>query len=174
MKTNCVRCGVSVENVALFRTSPKGEMDPDMMCISCIEKTEPELAKNTREDFGKITDDLQGVSFAMFNEQNIQNFDPQQKYFREKLFPIAKVPVAYGDANEFQKMWFDSVEQISGEVPCTYCDEKIPNGIISRIEHTTKCSGEEKRIEECIRNFSRETGIPYKALKEFCDQMKRK
>lgn len=45
----CIKCGCSCTERMLHRTTPKGQ-DPDWMCMPCIEKHEPELAKNIKQD----------------------------------------------------------------------------------------------------------------------------
>lgn len=45
----CIKCNCSVMDRPLSRTGPFGE-DPEWMCMPCIEKHEPELAKNIKED----------------------------------------------------------------------------------------------------------------------------
>ncbi len=47
----------------LHRTSPKGIAEKNWMCLPCIEKQEPELAKNIKEDFieSPILKDLEDI-----------------------------------------------------------------------------------------------------------------
>jgi len=46
----CTICGISCFQKMLHRTNPIGDSNPKWMCIDCMTKKEPELAKNTRED----------------------------------------------------------------------------------------------------------------------------
>lgn len=47
----CKICGVSVQQEVLHRTNPKGQIPARWTCMPCIEKHEPELAKNIKQDF---------------------------------------------------------------------------------------------------------------------------
>lgn len=46
----CEKCGISVNEAMLYRTSPFGETAANWWCMPCIEKYESELAKNIKED----------------------------------------------------------------------------------------------------------------------------
>lgn len=46
---NCIKCKCSVFDKALHRTNPIGQ-EGGYMCMACIEKYEPELAKNIKSD----------------------------------------------------------------------------------------------------------------------------
>lgn len=46
----CVICGVSVQKTILHRTNPKGQINAGWTCIKCIERDEPELAKNIKQE----------------------------------------------------------------------------------------------------------------------------
>jgi len=46
----CIKCGCSCAERMLHRTKPKGQMNAGWMCLPCIEKDEPELAKNIKQD----------------------------------------------------------------------------------------------------------------------------
>lgn len=63
---NCKKCGVSVFDKPLSRTNKKGEDDAGWMCESCINKYEPELYKNLKEDGDfLITNDI----FNIINDE---------------------------------------------------------------------------------------------------------
>lgn len=49
MAVTCIVCNCSVIDKPLHRTQPKGQ-SPNFMCIDCIKKQEPELAKNILEE----------------------------------------------------------------------------------------------------------------------------
>lgn len=57
MSQNCKNCGASVFDVPLNRVNPLGEIGI-FWCESCIEKEEPELHKNLKEDESDIEHDL--------------------------------------------------------------------------------------------------------------------
>lgn len=44
----CIKCNDA--QAILHRTSPIGETPANWMCMKCIEKNEPELAKNLKDD----------------------------------------------------------------------------------------------------------------------------
>lgn len=46
----CIICGISVRKTILHRTNPKGQMPAGWTCLPCIEKKEPELAKNIKQE----------------------------------------------------------------------------------------------------------------------------
>jgi Zn-finger protein len=54
----CIKCGCSMFDRMLHRTNPVGQSDAGWMCMPCIEKHEPELAKNLKgeADFGVVED----------------------------------------------------------------------------------------------------------------------
>lgn len=57
----CTNCGVGIDKRPLHRTKPKGQTDAGWMCMPCIEKSHPELAKNIKEDqtdFEKMVPDI--------------------------------------------------------------------------------------------------------------------
>jgi hypothetical protein len=45
----CIKCSCSMNQKMLHRTQPLGQ-NAEWMCIDCIEKYEPELAKNIKGD----------------------------------------------------------------------------------------------------------------------------
>lgn len=45
----CKRCGISMSKRMLHRTGPIGE-DPEWMCMPCIKRSEPELARDIEGD----------------------------------------------------------------------------------------------------------------------------
>lgn len=47
---NCIKCGCSCTERMLHRTNPIGQKDGGWMCMPCIKKQEPELAKNIETD----------------------------------------------------------------------------------------------------------------------------
>lgn len=49
--TKCIKCGCSMNERMLHRTSPIGK-SANWMCMPCIEKYEPELAKDLKQDDG--------------------------------------------------------------------------------------------------------------------------
>ena len=57
----CIKCGASCFDVMLHRTGPVGQ-DPEWMCMPCINKHEPELAKNLKSepDF-KVVEDIEKI-----------------------------------------------------------------------------------------------------------------
>lgn len=46
----CIKCGCHCTEKMLHRTAPLGETPSNWMCMSCIKKHEPELAKNIKTD----------------------------------------------------------------------------------------------------------------------------
>lgn len=46
----CIKCNCSCSEKMLHRTAPLGQSPADWMCLSCIEKHEPELSKNIKSD----------------------------------------------------------------------------------------------------------------------------
>jgi hypothetical protein len=52
----CIKCGSSIMQVMLHRTAQKGQIPADWMCMQCIQKHEPELAKNIKKDDQVLTD----------------------------------------------------------------------------------------------------------------------
>lgn len=46
----CIKCGCHCTEKMLHRTAPLGETPANWMCMPCIEKHEPELAKNIKTD----------------------------------------------------------------------------------------------------------------------------
>lgn len=58
----CIVCGVSSYDEMLHRTNPKGQTDAGWMCMSCIEKEEPELFKNIKSDDNfKVLEDIEEI-----------------------------------------------------------------------------------------------------------------
>jgi hypothetical protein len=49
--------------VMLHRTAPKGQIPADWMCMPCIQKHEPELAKNIKKD-DKVLTDLNDIFYG--------------------------------------------------------------------------------------------------------------
>lgn len=62
----CIKCGAGVDSVMLHRTAPKGISPADWMCMPCIKKNEPELAKNIVEDYKEtpIMGDLEKIFYG--------------------------------------------------------------------------------------------------------------
>lgn len=60
---DCANCGTSVFNRPLQRVNPKGE-DGIWWCEPCIEKEEPELARNIKEDKSQVEKDLEKICYA--------------------------------------------------------------------------------------------------------------
>lgn len=50
---NCANCGISANKTMLHRINEKG-INSINWCIRCINKYEPELANNIKEDFSEI------------------------------------------------------------------------------------------------------------------------
>lgn len=46
----CIKCNIGTDKAMLHRTNPKGESPAGWMCLNCIHKYEPELAKNIEAD----------------------------------------------------------------------------------------------------------------------------
>ena len=60
--SKCIKCGCSAFDRMLHRTNPKGQKDAGWMCMPCIEKHEPELAKNLKEDSDfKVVEDIEKI-----------------------------------------------------------------------------------------------------------------
>lgn len=63
--SSCNNCGISVEKAMLHRTKPMGQSGMGLMCLPCIEKLHPELAKNIQEDMVNepILKDLEDIFY---------------------------------------------------------------------------------------------------------------
>jgi len=61
----CVKCNKSVNEIMLHRTGEIGTLKPEWMCMPCIEKNEPELAKNLQEEYKDepIINDLNNIFY---------------------------------------------------------------------------------------------------------------
>lgn len=59
----CIICGISVIDKMLHRTNPKGQSDAGWMCMPCIENTQPELAKNIKEDQTPFEKDIPAIFY---------------------------------------------------------------------------------------------------------------
>ena len=59
--TKCIQCGCT--DRMLHRTKPKGQSDGGWTCLPCIQKTEPELAENVKQDYveNPILGDLETI-----------------------------------------------------------------------------------------------------------------
>lgn len=57
----CIKCNCSVMDRPLSRTGAFGE-NPEWMCMPCINKHEPELANNIKEDM--LKDEAYGTLIA--------------------------------------------------------------------------------------------------------------
>lgn len=60
--TNCNNCDISVFKVPLERVNPKGE-NGIFWCLKCIQKNEPELYKNIKEDETEVEKTLKKVLY---------------------------------------------------------------------------------------------------------------
>lgn len=56
----CKKCGISVMKAPLQRVNEKG-VDGIWWCEPCIEKHEPELARNIKEDETQVEKDLKDI-----------------------------------------------------------------------------------------------------------------
>lgn len=58
----CINCNCSTNTKMLHRTNPLGQTNAGWMCMDCIEKLHPELAKNikTETDY-PILKDLENI-----------------------------------------------------------------------------------------------------------------
>ena len=68
----CIKCSCPCTERMLHRTNPLGE-EPNWMCMPCIEKYEPELANNIKND-----DDMKLLNI-------IEDEVKQWKYIQEEL-----------------------------------------------------------------------------------------
>ena len=61
----CIKCGVSCFDKMLRRTNAIGAGDAGWMCMPCIEKHEPELARNLKgdKDF-EVVKDIENIIIA--------------------------------------------------------------------------------------------------------------
>jgi len=62
MSTKCMNCGASVFDVPLMRVNEKG-VDGVFWCEPCVEKNEPELYKNEKEDETQAEKDLKIICY---------------------------------------------------------------------------------------------------------------
>lgn len=59
---NCIICKISMNEIMLHRINPTGQSDAGWMCIFCMQKVEPELAKNIINDPDyKVIKDIESI-----------------------------------------------------------------------------------------------------------------
>lgn len=59
----CKNCECTINDKMLHRTNPLGNSDAGWMCIDCIEKLHPELAKNIKdEDDYPVLKDIESIA----------------------------------------------------------------------------------------------------------------
>jgi hypothetical protein len=59
----CIYCLKSIADVPLQRTQPKEQPNAGWACMPCIEKQEPELANNIKEEQSDIEKDLEEICY---------------------------------------------------------------------------------------------------------------
>lgn len=67
----CCECGTI--DMPLHRTVPKGQLNENWICIDCLKKIEPELAKNEAEEMTRIEFDLVEILTGKSNHKKVIN-----------------------------------------------------------------------------------------------------